>query len=131
MKKLAPKHHLSWRSWSSPHCLALSLGKCSDALYIPAFISSIPITLGCNNFMISPRKKLNSGSGIGGISSDVVIRLYSRSTTTTYTRLKDNIFYHSKTIIWNRVWLTIDDIREKVFLSTKSIAHNKITVLKK
>lgn len=126
MNKLTPKHHLSWRLWSSPHCLALSLGKCSDILYIPAFISSIPITLGCNNFIISPRKKLSSGSGIGGISSDVVIRLYSRSTTTTYKRLKD-FFIMAKppTIIWNKQnlsnhWWHI----ETVFLSTKSTTEN-------
>lgn len=45
---------------------------------------SMPTTLGCSSFNSSLRKKLNSGSGIGGISSEVVMQLYSRSTTTTY-----------------------------------------------
>lgn len=81
--------YLNWRSWSSPQGLFPPLENCSNEPPIDAFISSIPTTLGYSNFKISQRKELNSGSGIGGISSVVVTWLYSRSTTTTYKKKEE------------------------------------------
>lgn len=83
-QNIASEYHLSWRSWSSPHGLVTPLGYSSDEVARWKLIWSIPTTLGYSNFRISPRRELDSGSGIGGISSVVEIRLYSRSTTTTY-----------------------------------------------
>ena len=103
--QLAFKNHLSWRSWSSPHGLLLPLRNSSLQLLRVAFIWSMPTTFGCNNFVMSPRKELYSGSGMGGISSDVVMQLCSRSTTTTY-----DIKMWKRSELKNFKFLEVDEI---------------------
>ena len=76
----ASKYHLSWRSWSSPQGLLHPFKYCSDELTKPAFIWSIPMTLGYNSFSISPREELHSGSGVGGYffwgASSVILKVH-------------------------------------------------------
>lgn len=89
------QNYLSWKSCSWLHDFVPALKERSPILARLIFMKSMPMTLGCSNFNISPRRKLCSVSGIGGISSVVVIRLYSRSTTTTCSHIP----YHNN--VWN------------------------------